>query len=67
MHTLFAVRHCAALTPGWLPASVALLARYAVEADVWACGIWLVALLVGAFPFDNRPGVDDITAELQIL
>lgn len=39
----------------------------AVEADVWACGIWLVALLVGAFPFDNRPGVDDRTAEMQIL
>lgn len=38
-----------------------------VEADVWACGIWLVALLVGAFPFDNRPGVDDRTAEMQIL
>ncbi|GAB4821080.1 hypothetical protein N2152v2_008126 [Parachlorella kessleri] len=38
-----------------------------VEADVWACGIWLVALLVGAFPFDNRPGVDDVTAEMQIL
>ena len=39
----------------------------AEEADVWACGIWLVALLVGAFPFDNRPGVDDVTAEMQIL
>eukprot|EP00887_Chlorella_sp_A99_P005106 scaffold25.g5106.t1 len=38
-----------------------------VEGDVWACGIWLVALLVGAFPFDNRPGVDDTTAEMQVL
>lgn len=38
-----------------------------VEADVWASGIWLVALLVGAFPYDNRPGVDDRTAEMQIL
>ena len=38
-----------------------------VEADVWAAGIWLVALLCGAFPFDNRPGADDTAAEMQIL
>ncbi|PSC68747.1 serine threonine-kinase SRK2H-like [Micractinium conductrix] len=38
-----------------------------VEVDVWAAGIWLVCLLCGAYPFDNRPDVDDRTAELQIL
>jgi hypothetical protein len=38
-----------------------------VEVDVWAAGVWLVALLLGAFPFDNRPGVDDKMAEMQIL
>ena len=38
-----------------------------MEVDVWAAGIWLVCLLCGAYPFDNRPDVDDRTAELQIL
>ena len=31
-----------------------------LQVDVWAAGIWLVALLFGAFPYDNRPNVDDV-------
>jgi len=38
-----------------------------MQADVWAAGIWLVATLIGAFPFDYEPGSDNITAERQIL
>jgi hypothetical protein len=38
-----------------------------VLADVWAAAVWLVATLVGAFPFDNAPGADTLAAERQIL
>lgn len=38
-----------------------------VEVDVWASGIWLTALLFGAFCYDNRPSADDTAAEMQIL
>lgn len=38
-----------------------------MQADVWAAGIWLVAALIGAFPFDYEPDSDNITAERQIL
>lgn len=35
-------------------------------ADVWACGIWLVAVLVGAFPFDYKHGAEmDVREEEQ--
>jgi len=37
-----------------------------VQADVWACSIWLLAMLVGAFPFDHDPGVDTMTSEKQV-
>jgi len=37
------------------------------QADVWAAGIWLVAALIGAFPFDYKPGSDNVTAARQIL
>jgi hypothetical protein len=33
-----------------------------LPSQIWATGIWLVALLLGAYPFDNRPGADDTGA-----
>lgn len=38
-----------------------------LQADVWAAGIWLLAAMIGAFPFDYEPESDNITAERQIL
>ena len=35
----------------------------ALTADIWACGIWLVTVLVGAFPFDHDITVDARTAD----
>jgi hypothetical protein len=39
----------------------------AAKADVWACGVWLVALLTGSFPFHSHPGSTTSTAEEQTL
>lgn len=38
-----------------------------LQADVWACGVVLAALLVGAFPFDHTPGAVTEDAEREML
>lgn len=47
------------------PARLALNA--AAQVDVWACGVWLVALLSGVFPFAPLPGTSAKEAQDQLL
>jgi len=35
-------------------------------ADVYAAGIMLLAMLVGAFPYDHASGSDIVTAEREV-
>lgn len=39
----------------------------AAQVDVWACGVWLVALLSGVFPFAPLPGTSAKEAQDQLL
>ena len=37
-----------------------------MKADVWACGVLLIAMLLGTFPFDHTKHPDPNTHEAQL-
>lgn len=37
-----------------------------MKVDVWACGVLLIAMLLGTFPFDHTKHPDPNTQEAQL-
>ena len=37
-----------------------------MKADAWACGVLLIAMLLGTFPFDHQKHPDPNTHEAQL-